>query len=157
PDVPLTLAELADWKRAKLVELKNYHLPPSVLIDTGNGLASYYFLGDLALVTKENAGDLTAINLKLAQDIAGDTSAANLAPTMRLPFTINIPYARKLELKRAVAPTELLLDDRDLIQFALHEFARESFGESQAETASAYADIGSPDIPASVDLSKLAA
>jgi hypothetical protein len=107
-------------------ELAAYSLPPTAVIDSGNGLQPLWRLQQpIALepmrtknksgkgmefppATKAAIADVEARTAYLTKALGGTTGTENIDRILRLPFTINLPNATKLKHGRVECPTSLL-------------------------------------------------
>lgn len=78
-------------KNAKLCELLTAPVPPSAVIDSGNGLQALWRLRDSPTST-----EIEALNRRLAKTFGGD-SCHNVDRLLRVPGTVNYPNALKRE------------------------------------------------------------
>src|SRR6202051_3473269 len=151
-DVKTARAEL-------LAKIKAAPLVPSLIINSGNGFGLFWELAEPVIVTAENLEDIKARNVALADQLGGD-DCENLDRVMRLPFTVNRPNAKKIKAGRVPVLADIVTDLRDLVVYALEEFAPAAVSNEMTTTrtessGTAYETIGSPDIPETVDLSTL--
>jgi hypothetical protein len=143
--------------RAAMLERINA-AQPSLIINSGNGFGCFWAI-DPEPVTADNLLDLKGRNKAMAAKLSGD-SCFDLCRVMRLPFTINIPNKKKRDAGRVPVLADVVEDGRDLITYSLADFSTAAVEASAEATrfsgsGSAYADIGLPDIPEAVSLSKL--
>lgn len=76
-------------------ELKAVDLHPSVIIDSGNGYAAYWYFDKPIKANSENNDKLERLNIALAKIMKGD-SCHNVDRIMRLPETVNYPTPSKI-------------------------------------------------------------
>ena len=138
---------------------------PSLVINSGNGYGVFFAI-DPVTVTDENRDDIKARNIALADQLGGD-DCENLDRVMRLPFTVNRPSAKKIKAGRVPVLADIITDDRNFIAYTLDQFkaadvsiddpsrAQKPATKSSGPAGTAYAAIGSPEIPETVDLSAL--
>lgn len=103
-----------DTKEQALGELNTFHLKPSIVVDSGNGLHYYWLLRESVeadLVRVESI--LDGLISELKADNCGDVSRV-----FRLPGTINLKDANEPK------ETRLLLFDKD-IRYTLEDFKQE--------------------------------
>lgn len=82
--------------------------PPTVLIFSGGGFQAFWKLSEPVLVkTTAAKADITRYNKQLEILLEGD-SCHNIDRIMRLPDTLNIPNAKKMERGRVPAQAEVL-------------------------------------------------
>jgi hypothetical protein len=151
-DVETARAEL-------LAKIKAAPLVPSLIINSGNGFGLFWELAEPVILTAENLEDIKARNVALADQLGGD-DCENLDRVMRLPFTVNRPNAKKIKSGRVPILADIVTDLRGLVVYALEEFVPAAVSNEMSTTptkssGAAYETIGSPDIPETVDLSKL--
>jgi hypothetical protein len=105
-----------------LPRLKNYRLPPSVIIDSGGGLQGFWRMREpVALNDPASIEQLEAYNRQLETDLGGDY-CHNIDRIMRLPGTINLPNRKKRLAGREAAPARVVEADWDR-RYRLEEFA----------------------------------
>lgn len=138
---------------------------PSLIIDSGNGYGVFFAI-DPVTVTDDNLNAIKARNITLADKLGGD-DCEDLCRVMRLPYTLNIPNAKKAKAGRVPVLAGIAADDRDLVACTLDDFEAAVVSKddpSRAEkptttksksSGTAYDAIGEPEIPETVDLSKL--
>jgi hypothetical protein len=160
-DLPAGITpEDVETARAELLaKIKAAPLPPSLIINSGNGFGLFWELADPVTITAENLEDIKACNVALADQFGGD-DCENLDRLMRLPFTVNRPNAKKIKAGRVPVLADIVTDLRDLVVYALEEFVPPAVSNEMTTTrtessGTAYGTIGSPDIPETVDLSTL--
>jgi len=94
-DAPDDMAPEQAKAELLLPRLKAHPLPPSIIIDSGGGLQSYWLLCDpIPLNGPDSIERLEAYNRQLEIDLGGD-HCHNIDRIMRLPGTINLPNAKK--------------------------------------------------------------
>jgi hypothetical protein len=143
-------------KRGLYDRAKAHALSPTVLINSGNGIQAYSVLSEPVVVTDANRLDLKARNKQFASELGAD-KCFDLSHVMRVPFTINFPNAGKRKLGWIPVATSVIFDHADLgLTYHIDEFKPAALDAAAAQsTGSAYADIGAPEIPVSIDLSAL--
>jgi hypothetical protein len=127
-DVPKDINQIEDperWQAAHaqiLRDLEQFEPAPSVIVDTGGGGQAFWFLAEPFEVhgDAERIDEVEARNRKLA-DLLGGDNVSSVEHAMRLPFTTNVPDARKAARGRVDAPARLVKWDRRLV-YALQEF-----------------------------------
>ena len=117
-DVPDGL-EIERGKAEALARLAAYHVPPSLVVDSGNGLQAYWRLTEPVEVTAENVDCCEDINRALEEALGGD-HCHNIDRIMRLPGTINLPNAKK-RAKGRVPVSAVLVEDTDLV-YSVEDF-----------------------------------
>lgn len=153
-----TQADLPAARAALLARAKAYQPAPIIIIGSGNGLGLFWTLDKSIKATPANLLELKGYNKKLIDDLEGDPACVNLDHVMRIPYTINMPGARKRKLGRVPVMATLIDDDSSLNSCTIDQFtsAAVEAGSSAAVTSgNEYAGIGSPEIPTKVDLAKL--
>ncbi len=82
--------------RAKKV-LASFDPPPSVVIDSGNGLQAFWLLDETLKIdgTAEQSAKVEAYNVALEVALGAD-SCHNLDRIMRVPGTVNVPNKKKI-------------------------------------------------------------
>lgn len=110
PKQVMTVDELAAWKVQARQVIVDKGLPaPSALVDSGNGLGSFWKLAEPVLHDGgKEAEALEVVNRALIEAVGGDKGTCNLDRVMRLPGTINHPNLSKKKLQRTKVPTALL-------------------------------------------------
>jgi hypothetical protein len=93
-------------KVAKVEELNA--LPPTIVIDSGGGLAALWQLDEPVEATPENIEWVESANRWMVDRFGADKQTTDLGRLLRLPGTINFPSEKKRERGRVVAPTKLL-------------------------------------------------
>jgi hypothetical protein len=123
-DIPVgTAPDDVETARAELLaKIKAAPLVPSLIINSGNGFGLFWELAEPVAVTAENLEDIKARNIALADQLGGD-DCENLDRLMRLPFTVNRPNAKKIKAGRVPVFADIVTDLRDLVVYALEEFA----------------------------------
>lgn len=77
---------------ANLNELDNLPIAPSVVVLSGGGYHSYWFLNEPTIVTDHNRSELARIQRSWVHLVGGDPSAKDLARVLRLPGSFNHKY-----------------------------------------------------------------
>jgi hypothetical protein len=130
---------------------------PSLIINSGNGYGAFFAIDPVA-VTDENRDAIKARNIALAERLGGD-DCENLDRVMRLPFTVNRPNAKKLKAGRVPVLADIVDDSRAYMAYNISQFKQADMSNEIADkpstSSTAYERIGSPDIPETVDFSKL--
>ncbi len=83
--------------------------PPSVIVDTGNGVQALWFLKD----SSQDFDRVEAINRSIASHWGGD-NCHNIDRLLRLPGTVNHPNKKKLERGCTEIPSGVLSQDLNL-------------------------------------------
>lgn len=83
-------------------ELAALPVPPSLIIDSGNGLQAFWRLAGPA-----SQSDVEAVNRGLAECLGGD-NCHNIDRLMRLPGTVNYPNAKKRAAGRTIALAKVI-------------------------------------------------
>lgn len=93
-------------RAAALAALESFAVPPSFIIDSGNGLQGFWRLD-------EQAGNLPAVegyNRRLSAQFGGD-NCHNIDRLMRLPGTVNFPDRKKVSAGRSAALASVAVSD----------------------------------------------
>jgi hypothetical protein len=134
---------------AALARIESYPLPPSLLIDSGNGFGAFWSIVPAVAVTDVNRHALRGVN-KMVADALGADPCWNLDRIMRLPFTTNFPSAAKIARGRTAVQARIVRDDRAWCCYAVEDFPHpdpEDLPEATSHSGNAYAAIGRPEIP----------
>ena len=156
--------DFAATKARLLAKIRTHRLPPSYIINSGNGYGVFWLL-KTPIPTDGDAGkiaDLKARNKQLAIDIGGGADhCENLDRVMRVPGLINFPNAAKRKRGCVKAPTELVdfHPERvyDIDQFPPAPTEAPKSKASKKSTARPGNVDEIPSDPASVDMSRLEA
>lgn len=101
----------SDRERARaeiLDRIERYHLAPTVVVLTGNGIQAWWFLHEPIHISDDWPIDrVEGANLALARDLGGD-HVQDIARVLRVPGTINLPTARKRARGCVPVPARLL-------------------------------------------------
>ena len=104
-------ADFSAAKAALLARLRAHRLPPSIIINSGNGYGVFWLL-KIRIATDRDPikiADLKARNKQLAIGIGGGADhCENLDRVMRVPGLVNFPNAAKRKRGRVMVPTELV-------------------------------------------------
>jgi Protein of unknown function (DUF3987) len=106
PDVE---AEPDGWRleRDRLLalaaELVDLPWPPTVIIDSGNGIAPLWQLEAVLPNVEEHQGAIEALGRRIEKALGGIENTSNVDRLLRLPGTINLPDVKKLEKGRGPA------------------------------------------------------
>jgi hypothetical protein len=141
-----------------LARAKAYQPAPSIIINSGNGFGLFWALEKPIKVTPANLLKLKGYNKKLIDDLQGDPACVNLDHVMRIPFTINMPGKNKREAGRVPALASVVYDGAGLDDYKINQFSSatvEAAAGAAVTSGNEYEQIGSPEIPDKVDLSKL--
>ena len=95
--------DLDDASDDALQRLRDYPLPPTLIVFSGGGYNAYWELEE-SIYVNGNIADLEAVNKKLIADFNGDKGTHNLDRILRLPNTIN--YPTKTKIARGRVPIE---------------------------------------------------
>lgn len=85
-------------------ELAALPVPPSLIIDSGNGLQAFWRLTGPA-----SQSDVEAVNRNISDRFGGD-SCHSIEHLMRLPGTVNHPNAKKRAAGRTIALAKVIYD-----------------------------------------------
>lgn len=80
--------EIGRTKEEAIEALNAFHMPPTLVIDSGGGVQAFWMLTEPATVA-DDADDLKAALREIARVFCGDPKVVDLARVMRLPGTIN--------------------------------------------------------------------
>jgi hypothetical protein len=103
PDVE---AEPGGWQleRSRLLalaaELVALPWPPTVIIDSGNGIAPLWQLEAVLPSIEEHQKAIEVVGRRIEKALGGIENTSNVDRLLRLPGTINLPDAKKLEKGR---------------------------------------------------------
>lgn len=109
-----TQAEILD-------RLGKFKPQPTVVIFSGGGYQAFWKFLEPIEVADHGADVLEAYNKKLIADLGGDRSSFNLDRIMRLPFTMNLPTAKKREKGRVAVLSGVVEADWELL-YSLSDF-----------------------------------
>jgi hypothetical protein len=101
--------EIAAEKAKALSRAKAHQPPPSIIVDSGNGVQLLWRLSGEGYVVK--AGEYEPIesrNKVLLEKLGGDKSAFNIDRILRLPGTVNIPTKVKRKAGKVRCATRLI-------------------------------------------------
>lgn len=97
------------FKARLLPQIAAYHLAPTFIVDSGNGLQLLWRLGTpVAVDSAETIADIEARNRALAQAFGADPSTRNIDRVLRLPGTTNLPNKTKRAAGRVACPAALV-------------------------------------------------
>lgn len=94
-------------KEECIAELRAFDTPPTCIIDSGGGIQAFWKLREPQAVNEYNVADLESYNRQISIMFGGD-KCHNIDRIMRVPFTNNIPNAKKLKDGRVKVPTKLI-------------------------------------------------
>lgn len=109
-DIDPFLDETVESCKARAISnLAKFQPPPSVVIDSGNGVQALWILEEPMLLdgTADSWRKAEAYNIALARDLGGD-ACHNIDRIFRLPGTINFPNKKKIAKGRVPRPAKLL-------------------------------------------------
>lgn len=106
---PANGKDFNDERVKALAALQGYKIAPTVIIDSGGGYQGFWKLKDPVSVEGDisKREEMEAYNTGLLTALGGD-KCQNVDRIMRLPGTINVPNARKIEKKRKPALAKLV-------------------------------------------------
>jgi len=81
-------------------------IPPSIIVNSGNGLQALW-----RLEGSQNAQDVEAVNLSIIQAFDGDRGTQNVDRLLRVPGTVNWPNKRKREQGRVAVLAKVIQHD----------------------------------------------
>lgn len=90
--------------RQILLEWKDTTAGPAAFVDSGGGVQGIFLLSEPLLATAENVAAVEAQGRALAQLYGGD-NVQSIEHLLRIPFTINLPHAKKRAKGRVPAET----------------------------------------------------
>ena len=90
---------------AELVELP---WPPTVIIDSGNGIAPLWHLEAVLPNVEEHQAAIEALGRRIEKALGGIENTSNIDRLLRLPGTINLPDAKKLAKGRGPVPSGIV-------------------------------------------------
>ncbi len=124
--------------------------PPTILIDTGNGLSCYW---QLAEPTKDIAA-VEARNIALRDKFQGD-NCQDACHVMRLPYTVNYATRAKIERGRPVTSQASVLAHEELWSYRLDDFPAIELPPAVVSASGRASDAREPEVADSVDLSRI--
>jgi hypothetical protein len=74
-----------------LDRLKSFEIPPTAVVCSGNGYHAYWHLNE----TTTDFRLVERLNLRLSELLGGDIGTQNVDRILRIPFTTNLPSAKK--------------------------------------------------------------
>jgi hypothetical protein len=92
------------------LELEKLELPPTVLIDSGNGVQAIWRLADPIEANDEYIIEIERLARRIECALGGLENTTNVDRVLRLPGTINWPNAKKRGLGRVPMPTGILFE-----------------------------------------------
>jgi hypothetical protein len=102
-------SSVAETKARGLAALRAYHLAPTFIVDSGNGLHAYWRLDQPVMLDTPAAVEaVEARNRALARAVGGDPAVHNIDRMLRLPGTTNLPTDRKRKCGFTAAPTAVI-------------------------------------------------
>src|SRR5258707_1167330 len=115
-DLDPAKGETADAAKARiLMAIDAEALPPSLVVDSGNGIQALWRLDAAVLFTSSEAWeDVESRILTLTLRLGGGAGTQNVDRILRLPGTTNLPNAKKIKDGRAACPTRLLRWDNSI-------------------------------------------
>ena len=146
---------LATERNRALNLLQEFKPQPTVIIDSGGGYQAFWMF-DRVYETNghpEKIAELEAYNIQL-ETILGADSCHNIDRIMRLPGTVNVPNARKVQKGRKPAPTRVVQADWQR-RYRLEDFTPAVRKHAGSDGRTAASAIRSVAVAESVDVSKL--
>lgn len=112
-----------DCKERAAKALKAYDPPPSVVIDSGNGLQAFWLLEEEIQLdgTPEQWEKLERYNIQLEISLGAD-SCHNVDRIMRMPGTVNVPNKKKKQKGRVAVDTAIVEELTTWKRYPLKEF-----------------------------------
>jgi len=95
-------AEPGGWQRERrrllgvAAELMALPWPPTVIIDSGNGIAPLWQLEAVLPNVEEHPRAIEALGRRIEKALGGIENTSNVDRLLRLPGTVNVPDAKKL-------------------------------------------------------------
>ena len=121
-----------DFKETSELEARKrvsqFHLPPSIVINSGGGLHLYWFLTQPAA-----AHDIELILKGLARAIGADKASAEIARVLRVPGTLNHKYQPPREVRIEQAHWERRYRVDQFVQFEIRAGAASSNGSGTSK------------------------
>jgi hypothetical protein len=102
----------AERERLRLLaeELEKLELPPTVVIDSGNGIQVIWRLADPIEANDEYIIEIERLGRRIECALGGPENTSNIDRVLRVPGTINLPNARKRGLGRVAVPTGIVFE-----------------------------------------------
>ena len=91
-------------------ELQSHPYPPTVVIDSGNGIQAIWRLAHPLDATEEYVPEVERLCRRIEAVLGGVENTSNVDRVLRLPGTINHPNARKRERGRVPMPTGIIYE-----------------------------------------------
>lgn len=88
--------------------LTEYDFPPTLIVDSGNGIQAIWLLTEPVDANESNAGRAEAIGAAIERTLGGTENTSNIDRVLRLPGFINRPTAKKRKLGRVEQPARLI-------------------------------------------------
>ncbi|MGO9627244.1 MAG: DUF5906 domain-containing protein [Steroidobacteraceae bacterium] len=132
--------DIDDPSPEALDRLRNYRVPPTLIIFSGGGYQGFWKLRE-PQHANGNAERLEAYNQLLIRDLGGDKGTWNIDRVMRLPGTTNYPTATKL--KKGRVPI-----DASLLEAHARIYDLGDFGEAAPAADAALKDVPKAGAPA---------
>ncbi len=132
----------AERKRI-LAKIEAFPIPPSCIIDSGNGYQAFWRLSEPVEIDEPSAArwaEFECYNRQLATDLGGD-GCHNVDRIMRLPGTDNIPNKRKVSKGRTRVPATLLTSNDTIVDLKAFTKAPMIDGGDLADNGRATVDI----------------
>lgn len=105
-----------------LAALQAFHPQPTVILFSGGGYQAFWKFREAVEVSDYGADVLESYNKKLSADLGLKSDPCfNIDRIMRLPFTMNLPTAKKLKKGRVPVLSGLVEADWELL-YSLHDF-----------------------------------
>jgi putative DNA primase/helicase len=91
-------------------ELERLESPPTIVIDSGNGVQAIWRLTNPIETHDEYIIEIERLGRRIECALGGLENTNNIDRVLRLPGTINLPNARKRELGRVPMPTGIIYE-----------------------------------------------
>ena len=82
--------------------------PPTLIVDSGNGIQAIWLLAEPVEANEANAGRAEAIGAAIERALGGTENTSNIDRVLRLPGFINRPTGKKRKLGRVEQPARLV-------------------------------------------------
>lgn len=117
-----------------LKKLQAFSPRPTVILFSGGGYQAFWALEDPVMINgdEEKAKEIELRNLQLEHELDGD-HCHNIERIMRVPFTLNIPDAKKKKAGRKQTWADLIEFDKDAV-YKIDEFPKAQAVDTGAQT-----------------------
>jgi hypothetical protein len=143
-----------DPSKETLDKIRNYRLPPSLIVFSGGGYNAYWKLKKPIPVNDDNVASLEAANVRVIQDLAPtDKGTQNINRILRLPGTRNVLNKKKRAEGRKPADAVLIEQHQDR-SYTLEDFTDDDTASLTQEAVAANRNDGGKDTTKSAVLWK---